>query len=480
MALVFYDTETTGLHTSFDQILQFAAVLTDANFKEIDRFEIRCRLLPHIVPSPKAIHINQISVARLTERSLSTHYEMVCQIREKLLAWCPANFVGYNSISFDEHLIRQALYQCLHSPYLTNAPGNARADVMRILQFASVVAPNSFAIPLNDDGKPSFKLARIAPANGYSHTRAHDAIGDAEATLYLARLISERTPEVWSSAMRFSQKAAVIDFVTSEPMFLLTDNYFGVSYSWLVTYLEKNPENSSELYVYDLAIDPNELGGLNDDALLARMTVSPKPVRRLRANAAPNLLPAADAPATAFIGCIRMEELDRRASMLAADQELRARIVAAFKRSRGEKEASVHLEEQIYDDFTSDEDARILAEFHGAPWETRAAILTRLKDVRLRKLGRRLIYLERPDVLDAKTRNEFERAVARRVTVRDDSVPWLTLPKAILELDSMMAEVEDPGGQLSELAVHLDYWKSKATSLLAADPEPKAPALSTD
>ena len=50
MGLVFYDTETTGTNTSFDQILQFAAIQTDSELNEIDRFEIRSRLLPHVVP----------------------------------------------------------------------------------------------------------------------------------------------------------------------------------------------------------------------------------------------------------------------------------------------------------------------------------------------------------------------------------------------------------------------------------------------
>ena len=55
MSLVFLDVETTGTNTTFDQILQFAAILTDHDLKEIERFEIRSRLLPHIVPSPGAI-----------------------------------------------------------------------------------------------------------------------------------------------------------------------------------------------------------------------------------------------------------------------------------------------------------------------------------------------------------------------------------------------------------------------------------------
>ena len=52
MAIVFYDTETTGTKLHFDQILQFAAILTDNDLNEIERFEIRSRILANVVPSP--------------------------------------------------------------------------------------------------------------------------------------------------------------------------------------------------------------------------------------------------------------------------------------------------------------------------------------------------------------------------------------------------------------------------------------------
>jgi exodeoxyribonuclease-1 len=41
MQYVFYDTETTGTDTTFDQILQFAGILTDVDLNELDRFETR-------------------------------------------------------------------------------------------------------------------------------------------------------------------------------------------------------------------------------------------------------------------------------------------------------------------------------------------------------------------------------------------------------------------------------------------------------
>ena len=61
MPYVFYDTETTDISTAFAQILQFAAIKTDDDLNEIDRFQIRCRLLPHVVPAPKALLVTKIS-----------------------------------------------------------------------------------------------------------------------------------------------------------------------------------------------------------------------------------------------------------------------------------------------------------------------------------------------------------------------------------------------------------------------------------
>ena len=84
MSFVFYDTETTGTEAPFDQILQFAAILTDDSFKELDRFEIRCRLHPHVVPAPMAMFITRVKPQQLTDKALPSHYEMVRKIQAKL------------------------------------------------------------------------------------------------------------------------------------------------------------------------------------------------------------------------------------------------------------------------------------------------------------------------------------------------------------------------------------------------------------
>jgi len=184
-----------------------------------------------------------------------------------LLSWSPALFIGYNSIKFDEHLLRQAFYKSLHPPYLTNTNGNSRSDALRMVQAASVFAPDALVFPVDDNGQRVFELERIAPLNGLAHQNAHDALADVEATIFLCRKIMERAPDLWSTFMQFSQKATVVDHISAEDVFSLSDFYFGNHYSWPVTTIGSNPRNSSEYYVYNLAIKPQDLATATDEDL---------------------------------------------------------------------------------------------------------------------------------------------------------------------------------------------------------------------
>ncbi|WP_407469804.1 exonuclease domain-containing protein [Xanthomonas campestris pv. raphani] len=111
MSFVFYDTETTGLSTRFDQIVHFAAIKTDAELREIERYEVRSRLRAHLLPHPEALCVNGISIQELLDPSLPSHYEMACEIKAKLDAWSPSIFAGYNSIRFDEEILRQTFFK---------------------------------------------------------------------------------------------------------------------------------------------------------------------------------------------------------------------------------------------------------------------------------------------------------------------------------------------------------------------------------
>ena len=116
MNYIFYDFETTGRDSNWDQIIQVGAILTNSNFQELDRFEARCRLQPDIIPYPKAILVNHSSVKDLTQTNLS-HFSLVELMIRKFKSWGAAIYIGYNSISFDEEFLRKTLFKNLYNLY---------------------------------------------------------------------------------------------------------------------------------------------------------------------------------------------------------------------------------------------------------------------------------------------------------------------------------------------------------------------------
>ena len=78
--------------------------------------------------------------------------------------------IGYNSIGFDEHHLRQSFYQSALPPYLTNTNGNKRGDALKLLHTAAASHPNAFVRPISDDtGRPTFQLSEFARAVSYTH-----------------------------------------------------------------------------------------------------------------------------------------------------------------------------------------------------------------------------------------------------------------------------------------------------------------------
>lgn len=452
MSFVFYDTETTGTDTTFGQILQFAAVYTDDEFNELDRIEMRCRLMPHVVPAPGAMRVTRVPAAALSHAELPSHYQMISAIRQKLVEWSPAIFIGYNSLEFDEPLLRQAFYQSLYPIYLTNTNGNRRTDALKIVQAASLFAPGVLDIPTGDRGQAVFKLERCAPANGFNHENAHDALADVFATIHLCRLVAERAPELWRSLLQFSAKAAASAFVQESEVFCLAEFFFGKASPLMVTSIGTGSDSGSGPFVYDLSVDPERLAQEPEDKLVARLNRSPKVVRRVRTNASPILMPPDAAPADLKALKLGIEELTRRAQYLKADPQLRGRLIGAVEASWEEKEPSPHVEEQIHDGFPSSADEKRLRRFHTVPWEERPAILRELEDERLRLLAHRLIYMEAPHVLGAEWRDRMELEIAKRLLGTAQEPKWLTLPGAIEEADQLIAEAasEEEARLLSE------------------------------
>ncbi|HSS64255.1 MAG TPA: hypothetical protein VLS27_07460 [Gammaproteobacteria bacterium] len=100
--------------------------------------------------------------------------------------------------------MRQAFYETLHPPFLTNTNGNCRSHSLRIMQAVNVFEPGIISVPVDKKGRETFKLDRLAPTNGINHSAAHDAMGDVEAMVHMCSILAEHADGHWSNFVRFA------------------------------------------------------------------------------------------------------------------------------------------------------------------------------------------------------------------------------------------------------------------------------------
>lgn len=399
MSFVFYDVETTGLSPFFDQIVQFAAIKVDHQLNEVDRFEIRSRLNEHAIPHPDALRVNGLGIEDLLDRALPSHYEMVCRIRQRLQDWGQGIYAGYNSISFDEEFLRQALYQCLFNPYLTSQRGCGRADVLNLALDAASSSPGSLIIPNNSDGRPSFKLADICRANGLGFDRMHDALADVRATVELCKRLRTRARDAWERFVRFSSKAATADFIQGENAFLLTRFRGNRAYHYPLVWVAN--DRSQAALAICLVVDKKTRRLINatDSELDFELTQNPSMLVRVRTNKAPAITPIWDIEESLLGEGLTADEVEEIGGAVRGDTAFCSRIEALHQRSAPNWPASEHLEQRIYDGFWSREDESLMAKFHEADWAERAALVAKISDGRSRALGLRLVYFQSPHLL---------------------------------------------------------------------------------
>jgi exodeoxyribonuclease-1 len=434
---VFYDTETSGLSRRFDQILQFGAILTDSDLNELERFEVRCQLRKHIIPAPGALKVTRISPNAMFDESLPTHYEAMVQIHSTLTRWSPAIFMGYNSLSYDEEMLRQAFYQTLQSPYLTNTGGNGRADVLRLMHATHILAPGIIEPVYGPKGNPSFQLEHLAPINGFTHQNAHDAMADVEATIHLAKCVLDEAPHVWDMMLMTSLKRETLQLLEHQKILILCGPQNG-GWSKPVTACGRHPEQDNQQLVFDLSQDPTQYSSMESDKLAKKIRGKNTPIRKVAANKQPILLSLEDAPEHIIPSDISYDELAERAEIIKVGIEFKDRVSALFfEAGTDDVEPSSEVEDQIYEGFASPADSALMEKFHSSEWVERVGILRELTDVRMQRLAQRLIYFERPELLSDKVREAITSRVTERFVTLDENVKWRTLSSTHAELDKL-------------------------------------------
>lgn len=443
---VFYDFETTGISPKYDQPLQFAAIVTDEDFNTLETIDIRCQIAPHILPAPFALLVTNISPYQTTNSNLPTAFEFAQTLSEFVQKWQPAIWLGYNTIAFDEQMLRQLFYQNLQpSIYATQMNGNSRLDVMKMVFAAHSLRPGLIKIPETETGKLSFKLDQIAPLNGFPHANAHDALADVEATIFITKKLKDQDPEFYEKLILTQDK----DFVESQlrsfqPMGVTLRFGGGLPKTYRGCYCGTNSRNKNEIgFVPFDGISAQELVGFNDTEIQAAIDQSPKIIRPLRLNNAETFMALEDSTPEELEFC----------NIVSQSSEFLARFgkILPQRFKDDDTEIDLPIEEKIYGGFYSNYDQDLLREFQTADWNQRQDIAERFDDKRLVQLGRRIITFYASHLISDVQREAFKRFVYEKWTNTDNKPGWTTIETLKQDLADMESKQAASSQYLHEL-----------------------------
>jgi exodeoxyribonuclease-1 len=199
---LFYDIESTGLNKAFDQVLHFAAIRTDLNLEEIERYDIKIKLNPDVVPAPRATITHHIGIAE-SQQGIPEH-QAIMQIHQ-LLNQPGTISLGYNTLGFDDEFLRFSFYRNLLTPYTHQFANQcSRMDLYPIAVMYYLYKNEILQWP-QVDGKPSLKLENINVANQLFEGRSHHAMVDVEVTLALAKRFFQAR-EMWDYVVSYFTK----------------------------------------------------------------------------------------------------------------------------------------------------------------------------------------------------------------------------------------------------------------------------------
>ena len=300
-SFLWHDYETFGAQARRDRPAQFAAIRTDANLNEIgEPINLFCRPANDFLPDPQSCLITHITPQQCLEQGLAEH-EFAARI-ENALAMSGTIGVGYNTIRFDDEITRFMFWRNLIDPYAREWQNQCgRWDIMDMVRTTYALRPDGINWPLNDEGKPSFRLEHLTAANGISHTAAHDALSDVRATIALAKLIKEKHPKLFDFCFSLHKKdrvASEIGLPFLGKPFLHISGMFGTERGCLAVMwpLAIHPTNKNEVIAWDLQFDPAELQHLDIATIQQRMFsktdalpegVSRLPVKSIHLNKSP-------------------------------------------------------------------------------------------------------------------------------------------------------------------------------------------------
>ena len=400
-SFLFYDIETTGLNTAFDQVLRFAAVRTDPGFAELDRHTLRIRLRPDVVPSPDAVLTHGISITDMLEGEREV--DAVRSVH-RLLNTPGTISLGYNTLGFDDEMLRFSFYRNLLPPYTHQYDnGCRRMDLLPMVLLYRLHRPEVLQWP-EPDGKPSLKLEHLNAANALCEGTSHHALNDACATVELARRLSTHR-RMWEYLCGFFHKPSDIRRMEKLPP-VLTSAYgnhckalmiateFGPNQQYQAPVLSLGPSIPYKNQTLWLRLDLPDLRNADEENVEDATWVL-----RKKAGETGLLLPPLDRYWN-LMDTSRKEAVRENLEWIRSNPSALETIVDFHRNYRYPEVPELDVDAALYvQEFPSRREESLLRQFHAASVAERFLLVERFPRQTHRHLAERLLLRNYPDQL---------------------------------------------------------------------------------
>lgn len=464
-SIFWYDFETTGTVPARDRPMQVAGIRTNEALEEIgEPLNLYCRLADDILPHPGACLVTGIPPQRLKAEGLA-EAQFISRLHDELRApqTCTA---GYNSLRFDDEVMRYSLYRNFYDPYAREwQNGNSRWDLIDVVRTAYALRPEGFVWP-EDEGRVTLKLERLSVANGLDHLQAHDALSDVRATIALARLLRQRQPKLYDYLFALRRKSRVQEQVRLLTPLVHVSGRFGAERHFLsvVLPLMWHPQNRNALVVCDLALDPAVLWQ-EDAATLRQRLYTPR--ASLQAHELPvplKLVHVNRCPVLAPLSVLRDEDQRRlgldlpmllsRARQLEERQSLWQAPLAAVYAPEAERAACADPEQLLYAGFLGDRDRLLCERVRNAEADAISSRGLAFDDERLVELLFRYRARNFPETLSAAEQQRWRNFCQLRLSDRS-----VGAPNTMIDFMAVLVELRQnaDAAQLQLLAAWEEY-----------------------
>jgi len=185
--------------------------------------------------------------------------------------------------------------------------------------------------------------------------------------------------------------------------------------------------------------------------LTAVMKKQPKFIRTVRHNKHPVIMNPQYGNKFEEYKIIGTDTLKDRAKLVKENKEFADKILTIKRLEFEEKEQSksqedLYEEESIYTKFTTIEDNKIMPEFHSTNWDKKLSVISKFKDERLKYFGKKLLYMEKPELLTKEDYNLIHKDIAKKL-LSTNNEKWNTIPRTYSEIDTLRAKFEKENHQ---------------------------------